>query len=144
MDQQQIKACIDAMSASDVAEMQFSQDGWTLRLVRRSMQRPGESEVVASTAHASGQSGDSTPAPALEATMPLCAPLYGVVHLSPAPDQPPFVGVGAAVTAGQVVCVIEAMKVFNQVRAEFDAAVAEILVESGQEVEAGQPLLRFA
>jgi acetyl-CoA carboxylase biotin carboxyl carrier protein len=144
MDQQQIKACIDAMSASDVAEMQFSQDGWTLRLVRRSMHPRGESDAAASTAHAPGQSGDATPAPSHETRMPLCAPLYGVVHLSPGPGQPPFVGVGAAVTAGQVVCVIEAMKVFNQVRAEFDAVVAEILVESGQEVEAGQPLLRFA
>ena len=144
MDQQQIKACIDAMSASDVAEMQFSQDGWTLRLVRRSMNGRDESDVVALTAGTSGNASDSTPAPVHETRMPLCAPLYGVVHLSPAPDQPPFVGVGAAVTAGQVVCVIEAMKVFNQVRAEFDAAVAEILVASGQEVDAGQPLLRFA
>jgi acetyl-CoA carboxylase biotin carboxyl carrier protein len=143
MDQQQIKACIDAMSASDVAEMQFSQDGWTLRLVRRSMNRRDESDGAASTAHESGN-GDSIPTSAQATRMTLCAPLYGVVHLSPAPDQPPFVGVGTAVTAGQVVCVIEAMKVFNQVRAEFDATIAEILVTSGQEVDAGQPLLRFA
>ena len=144
MDQQQIKACIDAMSASDVAEMQFSQDGWTLRLVRRSMNRRDEAAAAASTAYGSGNSGDAIPAPAQATTMALCAPLYGVVHLSPAPDQPPFIGVGTAVTAGQVVCVIEAMKVFNQVRAEFDATIAEILVASGQEVDAGQPLLRFA
>jgi len=144
MDQQQIKACIDAMSASDVAEMQFSQDGWTLRLVRRSINRRDESGVAASTTRESGNSGDAIPASAQATRLALCAPLYGVVHLSPAPDQPPFVNVGAAVTAGQVVCVIEAMKVFNQVRAEFDATIAEILVESGQEVEAGQPVLRFA
>ena len=144
MDQQQIKACIDAMSASDVAEMQFSQDGWTLRLVRRSTNRRDESAVDASTAYGSGGSGDAIPTPAQATTMAWCAPLYGVVPLSPAPDQPPFIGVGAAVTAGQVVCVIEAMKVFNQVRAEFDATIAEILVASGQEVDAGQPLLRFA
>ena len=144
MDQQQIKACIDAMSASDVAEMQFSQDGWTLRLVRRSINRRDESGVAASTTRESGNSGDAIPASAQATRLALCAPLYGVVHLSPAPDQPPFVNVGAAVTAGQVVCVIEAMKVFNQVRAEFDATIAEILVASGQEVDAGQPLLRFA
>jgi len=144
MDQQQIKACIDAMSASDVAEMQFSQDGWTLRLVRRATNRRDESDGAASTAYESGNSGDSISAPAQATRMTLCAPLYGVVHLSPAPDQPPFVGLGAVVTAGQVVCVIEAMKVFNQVRAEFDATIAEILVASGQEVEAGQPLLRLA
>ena len=144
MDQQQIKACIDAMSASDVAEMQFSQDGWTLRLVRRSMNRRDESAVSASTTRESVDSGDAIPTPAQATTMALCAPLYGVVHLSPAPDQAPFIGVGTAVTAGQVVCVIEAMKVFNQVRAEFDATIAEILVASGQEVESGQPLLRLA
>jgi acetyl-CoA carboxylase biotin carboxyl carrier protein len=74
----------------------------------------------------------------------LCAPLYGVVHLSPAPGEAPFVAVGRAVTAGDVVCVIEAMKVFNEVRAEHAGEVAEILVSSGQEVDAGQPLLRFA
>jgi len=143
MDQQQIKACIDAMSASDVAEMQFSQDGWTLRLVRRATNRRDESDGAASTAYESGN-GDSISTSAQATRMTLCAPLYGVVHLSPAPDQPPFVGLGAVVTAGQVVCVIEAMKVFNQVRAEFDATIAEILVASGQEVEAGQPLLRLA
>jgi len=143
MDQQQIKACIDAMSASDVAEMQFSQDGWTLRLVRRATNRRDESDGAASTAYESGN-GDSISTSAQATRMTLCAPLYGVVHLSPAPDQPPFVGLGAVVTAGQVVCVIEAMKVFNQVRAEFDATIAEILVASGQEVESGQPLLRLA
>jgi len=144
MDPQQIKTLIDAMAASDLAEMEYSQDGWTLRLVRRSMNRRDESAVAASTTRESGDSGGAISTPAQATTMALCAPLYGVVHLSPAPDQPPFIGVGAAVTAGQVVCVIEAMKVFNQVRAEFDATIAEILVASGQEVDAGQPLLRFA
>jgi acetyl-CoA carboxylase biotin carboxyl carrier protein len=74
----------------------------------------------------------------------LLAPLYGVVHLRPTPDEPPFVVAGQAVKAGQTLCVIEAMKVFNEVRAEYDATVAAVLVTSGQEVEAGQALMRFA
>jgi len=147
MDQQQIKAFIDAMAATDLAEMEFSQDGWTLRLVRR----PGgaattsavTSALPASSLHpaAAPTTDDAGIAPAESL---LRAPLYGVVHLAPAPGEPPFVAIGQAVTAGQILCVIEAMKVFNQVRAEFDATVAEILVGSGQEVEATQPLLRFA
>ena len=147
MDQQQIKAFIDAMAATDLAEMEFSQDGWTLRLVRR----PGgaattsavTSALPASSLHpaAAPTTGDAGIAPAESL---LRAPLYGVVHLAPAPGEPPFVAIGQAVTAGQILCVIEAMKVFNQVRAEFDATVAEILVGSGQEVDATQPLLRFA
>ena len=148
MDQQQIKACIDAMTASDLAEMEFSQDGWTLRLVRRpaagSQRRTapaGDAVSIASRPRANEASAPTAGAPVIE---PLCAPLYGVVHLAPAPGEPAFVSVGQAVTAGQVLCVIEAMKVFNQVLAEHDATVAEVLVTSGQEVDAGQPLLRFA
>jgi len=141
MDQQQIRVCIDAMNASELAEMQFTQDGWTLRLVRRST---GAAPSNASTAPTVAQDHDGASAEVTAAATALCAPLYGVVHLAPGPGEAPFVGVGDRVAAGQVVCVIEAMKVFNQVRAESDATVAEILVATGSEVEAGQPLVRFA
>jgi acetyl-CoA carboxylase biotin carboxyl carrier protein len=146
MDPRQIKAIIDAMASSDLAEMEFSQDGWTLRLVRGTSgaapstapQRPRLNEpdagIGASRAHVTGQAAASE----------LRAPLYGVVHLQAAPGEPPFVTAGLAVKAGQTLCVIEAMKVFNEVRAEHDATVEAVLVTSGQEVEAGQPLLRFA
>ncbi len=149
MEQQQIKACIDAMAASDLAEMEFSQEGWTLRLVRRST----EAALAAADIAAPGPFIGLLPSAAAPTTEPadaeppaasLCAPLYGVVHLSPEPGEPTFVAVGQAVTAGQILCVIEAMKVFNQVLAERDAVVQEVLVRSGQEVEAGQPLMRFA
>ena len=138
MDQQQIKTFIDAMATSDLAEMEFAQDGWTLRLVRRS---PGV--AVASTAGAPRAANAPMPA-ASGATPPLVAPLYGVVHLSPGPGEPAFVTPGQEVRAGQTLCVIEAMKVFNEVRAEQDATLVELLVESSQEVDAGQPLMRFA
>lgn len=151
MDQQQIKACIDAMAASDLAEMEFSQDGWSLHLVRR----PAAGAPVRTAPAMDGapieralRPSDAPDAPALTADTrtpePLRAPLFGIVHLAPAPGEPAFVSIGQTISAGQVLCVIEAMKVFNQVQAEHDATVAEILVASGQEVDAGQPLLRFA
>ena len=142
MDQQQIKVCIDAMNASELAEMQFAQDGWTLRLVRRSPDEASASR--ASAAPTAAKRPAPVPASAATPATALCAPLYGVVHLSPGPGEAPFISIGDTVVTGQVVCVIEAMKVFNQVRAEFDATVAGILVASGAEVEAGQPLMRFA
>jgi acetyl-CoA carboxylase biotin carboxyl carrier protein len=138
MDQQQIKTFIDAMAASDLAEMEFAQDGWSLRLVRHVpggavVPMPSEPRVAI------------TPVPCeTSATPPLVAPLYGVVHLSPAPDEPPFVAPGQTVNVGQTLCVIEAMKVFNEVRAERAATLVDVLVESGQEVDADQPLMRFA
>jgi acetyl-CoA carboxylase biotin carboxyl carrier protein len=145
MEQQQIKAFIDAMAASDLAEMEFSRDGWTLRLVRRGSV-PAAAAAVARPA-APRPTVASSPV-AVEAAAPaskeFTAPLYGVVHLQPSPGEPPFVVAGQSIAAGQTLCVIEAMKVFNEVRAEHDVVIAAVLVASGDEVEAGQPLLRFA
>lgn len=147
MDPQQIKAFIDAMASSDLAEMEFSQDGWTLRLVRRANGARATAARV-EPARARPAPGATAAAPREDAVRPaetlLRAPLFGVVHLQSSPDEPPFVTPGLAVKAGQTLCVIEAMKVFNEVRAEHDATVEAVLVASGQEVEAGQPLVRFA
>ena len=144
MEPQQIKSFIDAMASSDLAEMEFSQDGWTLRLVRRPV--AGATQVPAPMLVRTATPG---PRPMPQATMAAGAPrdmqspLFGVVHLQSAPNEAPFVAAGQAVRAGQTLCVIEAMKVFNEVRAEHDAIVDAVLVASGQEVEAGQALLRF-
>jgi len=148
MDQQQIKACIDAMAASDLAEMEYQQDGWSLRLVRRPAAGGPVRTAPATDAvlieRALRPSDAPAPTADTSAPEPLRAPLFGIVHLAPAPGEPAFVSIGQAISAGQVLCVIEAMKVFNQGQAEHDATVVEILVASGQEVDAGQPLLRFA
>ena len=146
MDLQQIKACIDAMASSDLAEMEFSRDGWTLRLARRA---PGAPAAAAPRVAPSVARPASAPSVSREAAVPpvdsmVRAPLYGVVHLQPSPGEPAFVTPGLAVKAGQTLCVIEAMKVFNEVRAERDGVVEAVLVASGQEVESGQPLVRLA
>jgi acetyl-CoA carboxylase biotin carboxyl carrier protein len=143
MDQQQIKALIDTMASSDLQEMAFSQDGWTLRLVRQGASAASTS--TPSTPRAPVQRSATPRAPVkTESRKELLAPLFGVLHLQSAPGEPPFVVAGQSVKAGQTLCVIEAMKVFNEVRAEHDAVVDAVLVSSGQEVEAGQALLRFA
>jgi acetyl-CoA carboxylase biotin carboxyl carrier protein len=144
MDQQQIKALIDAMASSDLQEMEFSQDGWTLRLVRQDA-ASAASAAAPSTPKAPLHRTATPRAPArAESSKELLAPLFGVLHLQSAPGEPPFVVEGQSVKAGQTLCVIEAMKVFNEVRAEHDAVIDAVLVSSGQEVEAGQALLRFA
>ena len=71
------------------------------------------------------------------------SPSFGVFHRTPAPDAPPFVTVGATVEAGQTLCLIEAMKVFTAITAPQAGTVEAILAESGEEVEAGQPLFRL-
>jgi acetyl-CoA carboxylase biotin carboxyl carrier protein len=144
MKQEQIKTLIDALAASDLAELEYSEDGSTLRLVKQS------ALTAAPTARRPAAAARKAPAaqPAQEAPPPAAAaeclaPLYGLVHLQPAPGEPPFVQPGQAVEAGQMLCVIEAMKMFNEVRADAAATVQAVLVRSGQEVEAGEPLFRF-
>ena len=138
MDLQQVKIFVDAMVASDLGEMEVSKDGWTLRLVRSasgmSVRAPGEAPPNAALAASTDPQADPRT---------LCSPLGGIVYLQPAPDAPPFVRPGQAVTSGQTLCVIEAMKVFNEIHAERDGCVDAFLVDSGHEVESGQPLLRF-
>ena len=129
MDALQIKTFIDAMASSGLAEMEASKDGWTLRLVRGGVRPPAVPAVAA--------------APVADGAFEQAAALCGVVFLHPAPGEPPFVQPGQAVQAGQTLCVIEAMKVFNEVQAERAGIVDTFLVKSGQDVDAGQPLLRL-
>ena len=142
MNLSEIKALIAVMAESGLAEMTFSENGWTLRLVRDAA-RP----TAAPRQHAASVDAPA-PVPLPDARPPrsdaIEAPLAGVVHLRPAPDAAPFVEPGQVVRTGDTVCIIEAMKVFNAIRAERDGVVATILVASGVEVDAGQPLLRLA
>ena len=70
------------------------------------------------------------------------SPMVGTFYRSPAPDEPAFVGVGDRIRTGQTVCIIEAMKLMNEIEAEVSGQIVEILVENGEPVEYGQPLMR--
>jgi acetyl-CoA carboxylase biotin carboxyl carrier protein len=146
MDLPQIKAFIDAMASSDITELEASKDGWTLRLVRGG--RRDTARLIADPPpERQPRRNQVLPEKVLPetpvASPDLCAPLSGVVYLSPSPNQPPFVVVGQSVTAGTAVCVIEAMKTFNEIRAERDGIIEAILVASDSLVDAGQPLIRI-
>jgi acetyl-CoA carboxylase biotin carboxyl carrier protein len=147
MNQEQIKSLIDALAASDLCELEYVENGCTLRLSKAPRVQ---------SASAAAPAPERGPAPiALEprsdeaeaASQPrpaeCLAPLYGVVHLHPSPGEPAFVVPGQQVVAGQTLCVIEAMKVFNEVRADADLRLLSVLVQTGQEVESGQPLFVF-
>ncbi|BAU13676.1 biotin carboxyl carrier protein of acetyl-CoA carboxylase [Leptolyngbya sp. NIES-3755] len=70
------------------------------------------------------------------------SPIVGTFYRSPSPDEPPFVDMGNRIQKGQVVCIIEAMKVMNEIEAEVSGEIVEILVQNGEPVEYGQPLMR--
>ena len=143
MKQEQIKTLIDALAASDLAELEYSEDGSTLRLVKQSALAAAPTARRPAAARQASAAGSAEPALPEVVAAECLAPLYGVVHLQSAPGEPPFVQPGQAVEAGQMLCVIEAMKMFNEVRADAAATVQAVLVRSGQEVDAGQSLFRF-
>ena len=144
MELDEIKALIEAFAASDLAEMELTRGDWTLRLVR-----PADLATIARSADGPVGRPETAPRPAAAPT-PVAAvetgvraPLSGLVYLSPSPGAPDFVTVGCRVEAGDVVAVIEAMKVFNEIRAERAGTVEALLVAPGEEVEAGQLLMRI-
>ena len=100
---------------------------------------------VSATAPAVVQTSTSS-APAVEATpakkgTPITSPMVGTFYKAPSPDAEPFVTVGATVSSGDVVCIIEAMKMMNEIEAEVSGKIVEICVEDGQPVEFGQVLM---
>jgi acetyl-CoA carboxylase biotin carboxyl carrier protein len=129
MDLDRLQEILDWMAKSPVAELEISDGDFEVRLVRDA-----------------GGAIASTPAPAAaEASTghEVVAASHGVIHLSPAPGSAPFVEVGQAVSVGQTLCVIEAMKVFSPIEADRAGTIAAILVADGAEVAAGQKLFRL-
>lgn len=146
MDQQRIKHLIDLLAESDLSALTLSEGGTTVTLSRHA-EAPVTTAVVEATAVQAVVEPTAAPADApagvthSEPTrQQVCSPLYGVLHLTPSPDEPPFVAIGDAVTAGQTLCIVEAMKMFHQVTATRAGQVNAILAEGGAEVESGQPL----
>ncbi|RKI38909.1 acetyl-CoA carboxylase biotin carboxyl carrier protein [Corallococcus sp. AB004] len=88
----------------------------------------------------------AAPAPEKPAEKPghqVTSPFVGTFYRTPAPDQPPFVDVGTVVRKGQVLCIVEAMKLMNEIESEVSGRIAEVLVENGRPVEFGQALFRI-
>lgn len=156
MDLQKIKQLIDVLMASDLSELEFVEGEHRLHLVRRSrLASPGPSAAgalnpapvplaprapdVPSQPLAAGEEHASP----MEAGELVTAPLYGILHLTPTPGAPPFVQLGEIVQRGQTLCVVEAMKMFHEVKAARTATVERILAAAGQEVEAGAALFRL-
>jgi acetyl-CoA carboxylase biotin carboxyl carrier protein len=85
----------------------------------------------------------ATSGPLEQKLIDVISPMVGTFYRSPAPGEPPFVEVGERIRSGQPVCIIEAMKLMNEIEAEVSGQVMEILVQNGEPVEYGQPLLRI-
>jgi len=155
MDIKEIKAVIDLMRKNSLTEFEYEKDGTKIRIQRGPDGKPqvfasspglipAPAVIPMATSLAPAPTAQTpSPAPAQETLPTINSPMVGTFYASPAPDAPPYLAVGAVVNPETVVCIIEAMKVMNEIKAEMSGTITEILVESGKPVEFGKPLFRI-
>lgn len=143
MDIRKIKKLIEMLQASDLREIEVKEGEESVRIARGGVSSPTEEYVISNQATQavktttekihiddSNTSGNH-----------IKSPIVGTFYRKPAPDKPPFVEVGDHVEKGQVVCIVEAMKMMNEIKSDFSGTVVAIDVEDGQPVEYGQNII---
>jgi acetyl-CoA carboxylase biotin carboxyl carrier protein len=140
-----IKAIIDLMKKNDLSVFEMEKNGFRLKLQKGA----GEQTVFTSAAPAASAvaAPASAPAPTAEAATTgslkdIVSPMVGTFYRAGSPETPAFVDVGKEVSEETVVCIIEAMKVMNEIKAETKGVIAEIVAENGKPVQFGQVLFR--
>jgi acetyl-CoA carboxylase biotin carboxyl carrier protein len=153
MELKDIKAIIDLMRKNDLSVFEMEKDGFRLKLQKGPSEQPiSMVPVPIPSAPPSMTPGASTSVGGTQSTqgptetrVPLrdiVSPMVGTFYRAASPDAPPFVDVGKEVTEDSVVCIIEAMKVMNEIKAETTGVIAEVVAENGKPVQFGQVLYR--
>lgn len=154
MDLRKLKTLIDLVAESDISELEVTEGESKVRIVKNGapaaqgqvmmMQAPAAAPAVAAPAAAAAPAAPATPAAAPAAAEPtghvVKSPMVGTFYRSSAPGAAPFIDIGSSVKEGDTLCIIEAMKLLNEIDADASGTIKQILVENGQAVEFGQPL----
>jgi len=135
-----IEEMLQLMEARGLVELEMEHQGLRIRL-KKASSSPGPQlvEYVAGVPHPAPSTSPAQPSEESRRIV-IKSPMVGTLYRAAAPDAPPFVEVGQDLEAGQVVCIIEAMKLMNEIKAEAAGRIVEVLVENGEAVEFGQPL----
>ncbi len=150
MDLRKLKTLIDLVSESGVAELEITEGEDHVRIVNRHCAAapavaPAVVPVAAAPVAPVAPAAAAEPAAAAnEEKVTINSPMVGTFYRAPSPGAKPFVDIGQKVKAGDTVCIIEAMKLLNEIEAESDGVIQEILIENGDPVEFGQPLFVIA
>jgi acetyl-CoA carboxylase biotin carboxyl carrier protein len=158
LDLKQIKQIIDLMKRSELTEFAVEEEGFKLKIRRGANGLPIVSSGRSSNPPFSAAESNSTPPMPVPASLsnpgaPVAAedpdivyvksPMVGTFYRSPSPESKPFVDIGSKIEDNSLVCIIEAMKIMNEIQAEIKGTVVEILAENGQPVEYGQRLFKL-
>lgn len=150
---QELRELLSAIAQTDITELELKSDEFELTVKKGTVISGTE---IVSTPQVTTVSATPTTTPVVpqssEVVSPsnaekqkwleITSPMVGTFYRAPAPEEPPFVDVGERITNGQTVCIIEAMKLMNELEAEVSGQVVEILVQNGEPVEFGQVLMR--
>lgn len=154
MDIRKIKKLIDLIQESDVSEIEISEGEESVRISRGNIASqtqyyapppaPAPAAAAPAASAAVQEAENKAAQTASNEANALRSPMVGTFYRSSSPETPPFVEVGQQVSAGDVICIIEAMKMFNQIEADRSGTVKAILVEDGHPVEFDEPLIVIA
>jgi len=149
MDTRQIKALMKDFDESSLSRLKIEKEGFSVEFEKATVATaaPVQQVVAAAPAAQQQQAAPTTTPAASEAPAALAdnceyilSPMVGTFYEAPSPDSPPFVKVGDVVKKGQTLAILEAMKIMNELEADFDCKIVEILVKNGQAVEYDMPL----
>jgi acetyl-CoA carboxylase biotin carboxyl carrier protein len=148
MDLKEIKELISYLESTGFAEVEVEGGEVRVRVVRQAP--PPAAHAPAAPAAQSVQGGQPESRGGYEVRIPppaepgrvITSPIVGTFYRSPAPDKAPYVEMGSVIKKGQVICIVEAMKLMNEIESELEGRVTAFLVDDGEPVEFGQPLMR--
>lgn len=145
MDMKQIKALLQEFDASSLSKLKITQDAFSIELEKNigvvaAPMMAAPVAVAAAPVAASAAVDAATPAAVVHTGDMIVSPMVGTFYASPSPDSAPFVKVGDRVKKGQVIGILEAMKIMNELEAEFDCKIVSVLVSDSQAVEYDMPL----
>jgi len=138
MELDELKALIELLRDTDISDLQVEKDGVKVRIKRERFIT--SVEVPRKLLRQEAALPGAEPASETQRLVTVTAPLVGTFYRAPSPDAPPFIEAGAAVKKGQVLCMIEAMKLMNEIESDTDGVLVRALVENAQPVEYGEPL----
>ena len=150
MNLRELKELIDLLQESQLTELEVEKSGVRVR-IRKDIPAVAPQAVIVppqlpptpQEMEEAEKTSPGSPSPEEEGRVTLNSPVVGTFYRAPAPDADTYVEVGDSVKKGEVLCIIEAMKLMNEIESEYDGKIVSILVENGQAVEFGEPLFRI-
>ena len=151
MDMRKLKTLVDLVSESNISELEITEAEGKVRIVKAGygvpttmMMQPAGQMMMQPAPQQAAPAADAAPVPVAEAAAPtghvVKSPMVGTFYRSASPGSKPFAEIGAPIKEGDPICIVEAMKIMNEIEADMSGTISKILVENGQAVEYGQPL----